>query len=345
MSAKQYSAPDALSDGAAKRWEYLKAYGTNSLSFHTFQPGLDYYEIHPHGYIAYKDFGPARFVLCDPVCDKSDMGLMLERLDRSHKRITFFHLTETSANILDGMGYYVNEMGEEAVIDIPEYTFAGRRKMDIRHLHNRGRKDGVEVREIYGDDNIYEQARRISISWLKDLKKTSNELWFITRRPIYSDYFCVRKFYGFIDGQVVAYVYFDPVWDGNELKGYCPSILRNRPEAPKGALAWIIHEALQKFKAEHAGKLYLGLMPFYNLEDDINNRYCHSPYTKKLLEWVYKSKITNSFYGFRSLTFHKQRYSANSSKVYMATKSRFPAFDLLFSALMVGFFKPFNKGL
>ncbi len=319
-----------------RRWAYLKKYGDNSLGFHTLQNGLQYFD-DPCGYIAYKDFWPFRFALCDPVCDATDIAIMAQRFDNEHGNITFFHITAKMAEALDRLGYYVNESGEEMVIDLATYGFSGRRKEDIRNLHNRARCAGVSVREIYGNMQAYEEARKITGQWLQN-KITTNELWFITRQPVYNDFFSVRKFYGYLDDKMVAYVYFDPVWDGNEISGYCPSILRCLPDAPKGALPWIIHEAMEKFKAEKIGKLFLGLMPLYNIEDDTHNIYHYSPETMRLMRWIYASRFSNWFYGFKNLAFHKLRYRAERRKIYMATRSRFPVCQLSFSAFMVGFF-------
>jgi len=320
-----------------RRWEYLKRYGSNSLSFHTLQNGIQYFDIDPYGYIAYKDFGPFRFALSDPVCDDSDIASMVQRFDNEHGNITFFHITAKTANALNRLGYHVNESGEETLIDLATYSFSGRDKEDIRHLHNKANREGVLVHEIYGDRDVYEEAQKITGQWLQN-KRTTSELWFITRQPVYDDFLCVRKFYGYLDGKIVAYVYFDPVWDGSEVLGYCPSILRCLPDAPKGVLPWIICEAMGKFKKEGVGKLFLGLMPLYNIEDDIHKLYNYSPETMMLMRWIYSSKLSNWFYGFKNLAFHKQRYRAEKRKVYMATRSRLPVMQLSFAAFMVGFF-------
>ncbi len=210
----------------------LKAYGLNSLSYHTMQPGLDYFDVLPDGYIAYEDYGPCRFALADPVCSRVDLKPIVEKFDSTHKSITFFHITQPAAMALDSLGYFVNEMGEEAIIDIPTYNWDGRKKMDIRHLHNTAKRKGLVVREIYGDRNIYAQTREISDQWLKRLKKHPKEMWFITRRPAYEDNPDVRKFYAYVGDKMVGYVNFDPVWAGQRIQGYCPSILRRLPDAP-----------------------------------------------------------------------------------------------------------------
>lgn len=327
---------EALTPPMAERWELLQAYGLGSLSFHTMQAGLDYFDYSPDGFAAYKDYGGRRFALSDPVCSRFKTRELLESFDRTHPRITFFHITEATAAALDAMGYYVNEMGEESIIDIPTYTWSGRDKEDIRHLHNAARKHGVEAREIYGDSRVYQEARETSMVWLEKVKKRAREMWFLTRRPIYDDCPPIRRFYAFENGKMTGFIYFDPVCAGGRVQGYCPSILRRRPEASEGTLDWIIRAAMEKFREEGVSKLYLGLMPAYRVEDDVESRFRHSRFTMRLFRYAYRSRAANSIYGFSSLSFHKLRYRAPTKKVYMATRSAVPLKEFFMAGRMMG---------
>lgn len=327
---------EALTPPMSERWELLQAYGLGSLSFHTMQAGLGYFDCFPDGFAAYKDYGGHRFALSDPVCSRFKTRELLERFDGTHPSITFFHITEATADALDAMGYYVNEMGEEGIIDIPTHSWSGRDKEDIRHLHNAARKHGVEAREIYGDGRIYEEARETSRVWLEKVKKRAGEMWFLTRRPVYADYPGVRRFYAFEKGKMTGFIYFDPVCAGGRAQGYCPSILRRRPEAAEGTLDWIIRVAMEKFREEGVAKLYLGLMPAYRIEDDVRRRYRHSRFTMKLFRFSYRSRAANRVYRFKSLSFHKLRYRAPTRKVYMATRSAIPVKELFLAGRMMG---------
>ena len=142
-----------------QRLELLKSYGTNTIAFHLVQPGLDYFDQLPHGFIAYKDYWGQRFALGDPVCAPEKLGEIVEQFDNDGKPITFFHISEAVGAVLDRMGYHVNELGEEVTIDIQSYDFVGHRKVGLRNLHNNVIKSGVEVREVYGDVDLYRRGR------------------------------------------------------------------------------------------------------------------------------------------------------------------------------------------
>tara|TARA_B100000959_G_scaffold18261_3_gene17650 strand:+ start:14325 stop:15236 length:912 start_codon:yes stop_codon:yes gene_type:complete len=299
------------------------------------QGEISYFDDFPRGFIAFRDHGPYRFALTDPICSPIEMSRVINRFNNTHSSILFFHITDSSASTLERLGYYINEIGEEVIIDLRSFSFDGRSKEDIRHLHNNAKRARVEVLEAYSDKWLYNQAQQITCSWLSELKKSPREFQFVTRKPHYDDFFNVRKFYGMENGKVSAFVYFDPVWHNGRLIGYCPSILRRRPESPKGTLAWILKNAMDKFREEGVKNLYLGLMPAYNIEDDKISQFRYSWHTMTMFRWFYNSAITNWFYGFKTLAFHKERYRAVKKKVYMATKSRLPALPLFHMGKLV----------
>ena len=148
----------------------------------------------------------------------------------------------------------------------------------------------------------------------------------------------VRRFYGFLDGIAVAFVYFDPVWRNGGICGYYATLLKRVPDAPNGIQDYIIRAAMEKFRTEGIETLHLGLLPAHNIEDDKRSQFNYSPFTMKLFRWTYDSAITNHFYAFKSLSFHKRRYRADCKKVYMATRSAYPLASLVMSGRMCGVF-------
>ena len=324
-----------LSPKQSNRHNILTKYGSGCIAYHTRQGGLDYFDFED-GYIAYKEYGGHRFVLGDPVCSLADMPHAIESFCAKHDYVTFLHISPICANILEEFGFYVNEMGEEARIDLSTYSFSGRKKVSLRNMHNTAKRLGVTVEEWADDIEHNESAREISRLWLSKVKRSRREMWFITRRPIYSVQGDVRRFYAVLDGIAVAFADFDPMWKDGALFGYCASILRRLPEAPSGALDLIVSNAMEKFKAEGIETLSLGLMPLYKIEDDLPGGKNYSWFSMRLFRWAYNSLITNNIYGYRSLSFHKERYRSDGAKIYLATKSRYPIRPLYKAGRLIG---------
>ena len=319
----------------AARRNLLTKYGSGCIAYHTVQNGLDYFD-YQDGYIAYKEYGGHRFALGDPVCSLTEMPKALENFCATHGSITFLHISPFCANLLENIGFYTNEMGEEARIDLDNYSFSGRKKVSLRNMHNTARRLGVKAEEWPDDIEYNESAREISRLWLSKIKKSRREMWFVTRRPIYSQQEDVRRFYAILDGKPVAFTDFDPMWRDGTLFGYCASVLRRLPEAPSGALDLVVHNAMERFRSEGIKTLSLGLMPLYHIEDDLPGGKNYSQFSMRLFRWAYNSSLTNNIYGFRSLSFHKERYRANRTKIYLATKRAYPVGPLFSAGRLIG---------
>jgi len=308
------------------------------MAMHTLQPGMESFEGHDgvSGYIGYRDYGPFRYTVGDPVCPPEATYDLLLQYHQSHPRITFFHINRSTARILRDMGYYANQLGEEGIIDLAEHSWSGRGKEDIRRQHNNALKSGVVVRESDGDPSHGEEARRISGQWLGVVKKGKKELRFAARRPEFPAGAGVREFYGFCRGRMEAFVQFDTVYRDGKVEGYLPSVSRRRPGSPKGTQALIIREAMGKFRQEGVARLYLGLFPANKVEDQDDPEMNPSRMVSRLFGWMGRSRVANMYYPFKSLSFHKTRYRARSRKVYMAFSNPSPVMDLILFGRMVG---------
>ncbi|MDH5637802.1 MAG: DUF2156 domain-containing protein [Nitrospinota bacterium] len=308
------------------------------MAMHTIQPGMEAFKDlgGAPGFIGFKDQGRFRHAVGDPVCPPDAADRMLRRFHQSHDRITFFHVSPSTARVLRDLGYFVNQIGEEAVIDLAGHTWNGRDKEDIRRQHNNALKAGVAVLEIYGDMALSHEADRLSSQWLAKVKRGKKELCYAARRPCFPGGPGVREFYGFRGGRMEAFVHFDPIFHEGEVEGYIPAVSRRRPDSPKGTQALIVREAMAQFRKEGVARLYLGLLPAHKVEDKDDLELNPSPFVSRLFGWMGSSPLANRFYPFRSVSFHKTRYRAQARKVYMAFGRRYPVTDLISFGRMTG---------
>ena len=309
------------------------------MSWHSMQPGVAMFERPGYpGFIAYKDHGRHRHVVGDPVCPPEALEGLLGEFHKSRHpgRISFFHISLGPARALERIGYYINQIGEEAVIDLAGHTWRGRKKEDIRRQHNNAVRCGVEVVEGTGGGELLQEARLVSAEWLAEVKKGKKELCFAARPPSFGSRPGVRNFYGYQDGTMVAFVQFDPVCRHGQFEGYLPSVLRRRKQAPNGTQALIIKEAMEQFRAEGARSLYLGLLPAHNVEDLEGGQFRRSRFVAALFSWMGRSALANRFYPFKAVCFHKARYRASSRKVYMAFGAEYPITAMLSFGRLTG---------
>jgi lysylphosphatidylglycerol synthetase-like protein (DUF2156 family) len=334
--------------GRDKLIDYLKAHGRSSLSFSSLQAGLDYHLSENKGYIAYTHaINGTPLCLADPVSAHEHKRELLVEFLQHHKQNSpiFMHVGKETADILSELGYYINELGTETIIDVQNFSTTGSKKEFLRSQRNRAQKDKVKVVELDSEMVNKELLRQISNNWLEGKAVSTNELSFLTRPVVFDDEANVRKFYAIKDMKIVGFVYFDPMYEQGKLYGYIANNLRSNANVSYSITDFIILEALKKFKEEGIQVLSLGLSPFHNITDSGNFKY------SKPLQMLFRFTFEhcNHLYSFKKLSFHKKRYrpelaGAREDKVYVATKSALPFVSVYGIFLKMGF-DPFLQTL
>jgi lysylphosphatidylglycerol synthetase-like protein (DUF2156 family) len=314
------------SETAKFRFTKLQNFGRGSLAYSSLQEGLQYF-MHELGYVAYrqlKDGKNSVVVLADPICEpgrrKEFMAAFLE-----HKSDpVFLHITRDTGEILNELGFRVNELGVETIIDIQDFDLVGNKKQQLRAARNNAKKDNLEIVELDSVDNATMRAfKKIGDDWLKEKVTSDSEMRFIVRPLVLVDELDVRKFVAKLDGEIVGFVVFDPMYENGEVIGYIANHLRTNLKRSYSVVDAIILEAIEKFKAEGKRELSLGLSPLAKVDDQ--GEFTHS----KLLtaHFKYAFERANYLYNFKNLAQHKLKYrpgmrGAREEKVYCAMKTR-----------------------
>ena len=131
----------------------------------------------------------------------------------------------------------------------------------------------------------------------------------------------VRKFFLFgPEGDVLAYVFLDPLYHLAEITGYVTVIKRRHPDAPQYAEHAIMKHVIEVLKAEGIAKLKLGLSPMAWIEDD---EFTPSWITQKTFRGCFKSKMINrSIYNLVGHADYKRRFRGDEEKMYYAAPAR-----------------------
>lgn len=315
------------SETAKFRFTKLQNFGRGSLAYSSLQEGLQYF-MNELGYVAYrqlKDSKNSVVVLADPICEPGKRREFIEAFLQHKNDPVFLHITRETAEILNDLGFRVNELGVETILDIQDFDLVGNKKQQLRQGRNNARKDNLEVVELTAVDNATLRAfKKIGDDWLKEKVTSDSEMRFIVRPMIYVDELDVRKFVAKYQGEIVGFVIFDPMYENGEVVGYIANHLRTNFNRSYSVVDYIILEALEKFKAEGKKELSLGLSPLAKVDD--KGEFKHS----KLLSahFKYAFEKANYLYAFKNLAQHKLKYrpgmrGAREEKVYCAMKTRF----------------------
>ncbi|MDZ4835326.1 MAG: DUF2156 domain-containing protein [Candidatus Melainabacteria bacterium] len=314
------------SETAKFRFTKLQKFGRGSLAYSSLQEGLQYF-MHDLGYVAYRQLRDGKnsvVVLADPICQPEFRKEFLLEFLKFKSDPVFLHVTHETGEVLNGLGFRVNELGVETIIDIQDFDLIGNKKQQLRQQRNNARKDGLEVFELTSVDNATLKAfKKISDDWLKDKVTSDSEMRFIVRPLVYIDELDVRKFVAKLNGEIVGFVIFDPMYENGESIGYIANHLRTNLHRSYSVVDYIILEAMEKFKAEGKRELSLGLSPLAKVDDQ--GEFKHS----KLLSahFRYAFEKANYLYNFKNLAQHKLKYrpgmkGAREEKVYCAMKTR-----------------------
>jgi lysylphosphatidylglycerol synthetase-like protein (DUF2156 family) len=316
------------SSTAKYRLAKLQEYGGGSLAYSSLQSGMKYYMYETLGYIAYvplRDSPNSVCVLADPIASEANKEALIDEFLKVKSDPIFLHIGHHTAKILDKKGFSVNQLGVETIIDIQKFTLTGNKKQQLRQARNHAQRDNIEVMEIeHVDDEALKAFKKISDDWRKEKVKADAEMQFIVRPLVYVDEIDVRKFVAVMDGKIVGFVTFDPMYENQKVIGYIANHLRSNLERSYSVVDYIIMQALEIFKAEGKKSLSLGLCPMAKVDD--NEEFHHSRLLKAHFRYAYER--ANYLYNFKNLYRHKSKYrpempGAYEEKVYCAMKTRF----------------------
>jgi hypothetical protein len=181
-------------------------------------------------------------------------------------------------------------MGGETELDVSGgYNLSGVAKHPLRNAASAAQREGCYVRELRrreeggggastanSDGGDYEDApeveeglRRVDAAWAATKgAHHAARIWFINRAPVFLPEPGVRKFVawqqkrkgggeGAADAttnnnhrEMVAYIFFDPVYENGRMCGAYANVTRISPDAPHGCLNLIMREALAQFRRE-----------------------------------------------------------------------------------------------
>ena len=304
-----------------ERIEYLRAYGSHCMSFSLLQPGMEYFDLPGKGFIAYMSKWGAKMTLADPVCAEKDRETLIGEFLRHYRNVGFIQLSEPVAELMNqAFGYYATQFGIETVVDLENWSLSGKKKQVLRTAVNQSRKRGVVIREGANDTSY----RDLSDQWMRTRKIKNREIGFLIRPMEMAYQPDTRKFFAYLDGELIGFIFFDPIYKGGEVVSYVPNISRFSDSFRQGIFYSIMTHAMEKFKAEGIRELNLGLSILILNDDD-------RPYESFILKNIERliSRYGNFVYNFKGIDFAKSRFQGNNNRFFSAHKGFLPAIKLI----------------
>lgn len=315
---------------AEEKINYLKKYGSEPISYSTLQEGLNDFHAENVGFMSYANYWGYNFVLGGPVCSEKYNLQFLTNAIQILQEPTFVQIGKKTAKVLhDAFGYKITQLGIETNISIQEYQLQNDpEKRNLRSFMRKGKEQSVvyeltqsELKERFGISPS--DLDGLSKKWLSN-KTSKEQLKFLVRNTVYEDEPFVRKFYSIgRNNKLMGFVFFNPLFNNDEVVGYCADIMRASDAASKGHVAYMILAALEKFKAEGKVILSLGLSPCANIR---KSEFHHDVITFLLLKMFFN--YGNRIYNFKGIYDNKKQYRGVEEEVFVAIK-KVPIFKLI----------------
>jgi phosphatidylglycerol lysyltransferase len=268
---------DVLSHGinqeglSARLEDFAFRYGRSAESYLVTEPGRESFWLPDYsGVIVYLRRGRYLHVGGGLLAADADKPLLLEAFTRwttkSRLRPLFYNIAPDEVPLFRGFGFQVTKWGEEAMIDLPEATWKGKRYEWVRRQSNYATRHGLDFAECQPELLSAEAWDRLA----QELTEVANGI--LSQRPQTEDI-------GFLNGR------FDPVLLGrrrlflarntklgriegflicNPCRGgseWALELYRDRPDAVRGTIPFLMHQALQQFQQEQMERASLCLVP------------------------------------------------------------------------------------
>jgi lysylphosphatidylglycerol synthetase-like protein (DUF2156 family) len=221
------------------------------------------------GFIAFRRAG-RRFAvqLGGPVAAEPDRGPLLDAFSgwarRQGRHIAAVQLLAPDVATYGAAGFCVNQFGSSYALDLAQFSLSGKRFVKLRNKIARATRAGTVVEEIDGDGLVDGRLDLVDRTWLRAKGQRTKEIQFMVGERRAATNHLRRIFGASVDGDTVAYATFVPAfgrWDG-----WLHDLSRRRPDAPPGVAELITSVAAERFRAEGAAHLHLGLTPFTGLD-------------------------------------------------------------------------------
>jgi phosphatidylglycerol lysyltransferase len=252
--------------------------------------------------------------LGDPVGSRAGSEELVWRLremsDYHGAQTVFYQVCADRLALYVDLGLAALKIGEEARIDLGEFSLEGGARADLRQAHRRALRDGAtfEVVPAEGVDALLPALKRISDAWLA-AKSTGEKRFSVGAfSPQYLRQFplaVVRS-----DGIPTA---FANLWTTGTRAELSVDLMRFGPDAPRGAMDYLFIELMLWGQREGYRWFNLGIAPLSGLE-----AHPLAPAWHRVGNFIFRHG--EHFYNFEGLRRYKSKFSPVWEPRYLAAR-------------------------
>jgi lysylphosphatidylglycerol synthetase-like protein (DUF2156 family) len=234
--------------------------GLNSGNSYFTAPGVA-------GVVVYRPCGGRLVQFGGPFAPDTSYRELLEKFVEfaraKEKRVVAIQLQRSDAIRYAEAGFAVNQVGASYAVDLSAFTMRGSAFMRLRNKISRSLRSGLTVTEV-SQPVWHDRMLELDSKWLRGKGKHAKPLEFLVGEYGGPAQRCRRLFVGQLDGELVGYISYSPVYGSRP--GWLHDLSRRLPDGPPGIMEAINKTAIDTFTAEGAGWLHFGFTPFTGLD-------------------------------------------------------------------------------
>ncbi|WP_207695072.1 phosphatidylglycerol lysyltransferase [Enterococcus sp. DIV0212c] len=306
----------------------LNTYGGNTDSQLIFLKDKDMYiytdqENEDTVLLQFKTLNNKCIVMGDPSGKKEDFPKAIEQFineaDQWGYLPVFYEASEEVVMFLHEFGYDFIKMGEEAHVDLPNFTLSGKKMKSERAVMNRFTKENYhfEVIEPPFSQELMQELKDVSDEWLGSRKEKGFSLGFFSESYLQRGKIAVAKDQ---NNQIVAFANIMPTYTQEE---GTIDLMRYSKKAPSGVMDYLFVSLFTYMKEEGFTYFNLGMAPLSNVGTSKK-----SFVQERIAYLVYE--FGSRFYSFQGLRDYKEKYAANwVSRYTLYSRESFIAYVMI----------------
>ena len=300
----------------------LTRFGSTAVDYFKInEDKLLFFDEDKDGFIAYRIANGFAIVLDEPVCAEENKTIMLKAFDKQCKRMglkaAFYRVDEDSIYYFEQLKKKKLLIGQEAVLDINQFTMEGKDKKALRNSLNSLAKKGytIETQLAPLTNELVKELRLVSDEWLEafDKKETTfSQGMFIEEIIQEQDVILIRD----AEKKVVSFLNMIPDYTP---EGFTYDMIRKTAEAPGGCMDALIITAVQYGKDKSMQWLNLGLVPTSGIAEPDNT-------AERVVKFAYEK--VKHFQNYNGLRDFKEKYATEWLNKYLVYDNDFDLIQL-----------------
>ncbi|KMM39181.1 bifunctional lysylphosphatidylglycerol flippase/synthetase MprF [Guptibacillus hwajinpoensis] len=296
--------------------EHLKNYGGNTLTHLVFLHDKSlFWNDKRTVFLSFQQSSDKLVVLGDPVGEENDFSNAIDEFqqlaDIQGFTPVFYEVSNDLLPLLHEKGFGFFKLGEEAFVDLEQFTLSGKKMKALRAVKNKFERENYlfEIATPPHSEALLNKLKNVSDEWLQGRNEKGFSLGFFDVDYLNKSEIAIMK----ENDTIIAFTSLMPVYDGN--KTISVDLMRFIHSAPSGTMDVMFLSLFEWAKAEGYQSFNLGMAPLSNVGQSK-----YSFLSERIAAQIFLHG--HIFYHFQGLRKFKGKYAHNWERKYLAYRKK-----------------------